>query len=99
MKEKLLGLLSRVIELLVDCGWKKEADWFSQIQNEIEHVPLDSAAMSECLSKLDSVLAGIGSFSDLPLKSQSGRLTQQEIRDLQWSLVEELGSTIKDLLR
>lgn len=94
MKDRLLNLLSRVIELLVDCGWQEEANWFEKIRAEIDASSAGSQPFRAQLAKLDSVLAGIGSFGDLPLKSKSGNMSEQEVRELQWQLLEDLDLAI-----
>jgi len=97
MKSQLIHLIQTVIELLNDCGWKDNAKWFSEYKSAIENVAQGSERFNELLDELDDVLSGMGSLSDLPLKDRTGKRTEQEIRNLQWELVEQLGDVIEKL--
>lgn len=96
MTERLSNLISEAIQILLDCGWNDQANWFAEIRDELRSVvtPEELAAL---LSRLDASLAGIGSFDDLPLTSRSGRWTRQQLRELQWSLVERISAEIENL--
>lgn len=97
MKSQLINLIQIVIELLIDCGWEDNAKWFSEYESEIENVAQGSERFNELLEELDGVLSGMGSLSDLPLKDRTGKRSEQEIRSLQWDLVEQLGDVIEKL--
>ena len=97
MKDELAKLIQMAIELLTDCGWKEKAKWFSELKNAIKNSHLGSNELNECLTELDNVLSGMGSFSDLPLSDKTGKMSEREVKSLQWELVERLGSAIEEL--
>ncbi len=95
MKKQILKLISRVVDLLTDCGWQEKANWYSELRNELHLAKPGSDDFNAHLRRLDRSLSGMGSFSDLPLESKSGRRSDQEIRNLQWELVERMGDAIE----
>jgi len=97
MKDRLLNLISRVINLLTDCGWQDKAMWFDEIRTILECKSTEAEKFQHNLDRLDKALAGMGSFSDIPLTSKNGKLSDQELRDIQWELVAELGEVINKL--
>jgi len=97
MKNQLLKLIQVVIELLIDCGLEDKAKWFSELKYTIENTDQGSNEFNKYLIEIDNVLSGIGSFSDLPLKDRTGRKSEQDVRNLQWELVEQIGDTIEIL--
>ena len=99
MKKDLLALVDQAIELLTDCGCPTEADWFGEVRRTIEATSQKSSEFADCLRRLDRVLAGMGSFTDIPLRSQSGRMTDQDARSLQWKLAADLGDAIETGLK
>ena len=99
MKSKLIKLIQNVIDLLLDCEGEEVAQWFSDLKHSIDSYTENSEEFNECLNKLDSVLAGMGSFSDLPLKDSTGKMSEQEVKNKQWELVEQIGDTIDKLRR
>lgn len=97
MRDTLLNLISRTIELLKDCGWQDKASWFEEIRTVFETKSTETDVFQQKLNELDRILAGMGSFSDLSLASKSGKLSDQEVRRIQWELVEEIGDAINEL--
>lgn len=97
MIDRLLDLISRTIELLKDCGWQDKAAWFEELVTVFESNSPETDVFQNKLNELDSILTGMGSFSDIPLTSKSGRLSEQEIRNIQWELVEDIGEAIDKL--
>lgn len=97
MKENLLNILSRIIKLLIDCGLQDMANWFDKAKTVFEINSIETDEFQQKLCELDSILTGMGSFSDLPLSSKSGKLSDQEIRNIQWELVEDIGDAIDKL--
>ena len=86
-----------MIELLTDCGWQDKAKWFSELKKCIENTDQDAKEFNRYLNEIDNVLSGMGSFSDLPLKDKTGKKSEQEVRNLQWELVEKIGDAIEKL--
>lgn len=97
MRDTLLHLISRTIELLKDCSWQDKASWFEEMRTVFETNSTETDVFQQKLNELDSILAGVGSFSDLPLTSKSGKFSDQEVRKIQWELVEEIGEAINEL--
>ncbi len=98
MKGQVLNLLSRVVDLLIDCGWQDKANWYSELRNELHLAKPGSDEFNAHLRRLDRSLSGMGSFSDLPLESKSGRMSDQETRSLQWELAERMGDAIERMV-
>ncbi len=98
MKDDLLQLIQITIELLNNCGWENKAKWFSEHKKAIETATQGSNEFNQHLNELDNVLSGMGSFSDLPLKDLTGKMSVQEVRNLQWELVEKIVNAI-DIVR
>ena len=94
---KLLKTLSKIISLLEECGWEKKAAWFLNIQKEINGLNPNSKTFQNLLIALEDSLTGMGSFNDLPLKSKVGNKNEEELKNQQWNLVEELGDIIEEL--
>jgi hypothetical protein len=87
-------------ELLRSCGWDDRADWIMSRRKTLETAPSSSPLFAEALHDLESILVGMGSFSDVPMYPKSGtRLTRKEALDLQWDLTEVLGTTVRELLQ
>ena len=97
MINELLILIRLVEELLKRCGWTKEASWFETISTRIRASDPCSDEFDNCLEELDRSIAGMGSFTDLPLESIDGSQTKQELRNRQWDLAEQLGKAIEKI--
>jgi hypothetical protein len=67
------------------------------MKEKLRSLDVGSEESRNCLIELENSIAGMGSFSDLPLKSKKGTRTQQELRDQQWDLAEKLGDAIEEL--
>jgi hypothetical protein len=97
MKNQLLKLIQIAADLLADCGWEDKAKWFFELKISIGNTSQGSKEFNKYLNELDNVLSGMGSFSDLPLRDRTEKMTEQEVRNLQWEIVEQLGDTIEKL--
>ncbi len=97
MKNELLISIQMTIELLTKCGWENKAEWFSEHKKAIENAAQGSKEFNNYLTELDHVLSGMGSFSDLPLRDITGKMSEQEVRNLQWELVELIGDAIEKI--
>lgn len=96
MKE-LINIISQIVSLLNECGWDEKAAWYSDVKEKLRRRDVCSEESRNCLIELENSIAGMGSFSDLPMKSKTGNRTQQELRDQQWDLAEKLGDAIEKL--
>lgn len=96
MISQLTDLLSEASRLCQDSGYQEQSNWLRDRIQRIEVASLEE--LSSLLDEIQSILAGMGSFSDLPLRSntQSG-VTDKEIRCRQWELVEQIGQAIDKL--
>lgn len=98
MINQILNIISDITMLLKECGWDEKAKWFSDLQFELSENDVDSIEFQESLDELENSIGGIGSFSDLPLKTKTGSRSQQELRDMQWDLAEKLGEAVEELI-
>ena len=100
MNEKLESALGRTIELLENCKHRDKAVWFRNHLHRLRDQSNQPSEIRETVEAIRSVLAGMGSFSDLSLvpSAESG-LSIRDAHRLQWSLVEELDSATEEILR
>ena len=100
MMNDLLQTINSIIDLLQACGWDDRADWFIGKRNELtEHAASNHEAYKSILQEIRSVLAGQGSFTDLPLAPKpESPLTREEARKQQWDLAKKLDVCIQDAL-
>jgi len=100
MNEKLERALERTIELLENCKHSDKAVWFRDHLHRLRDEGSQPSAIRETAEAIRSVLAGMGSFSDLSLiPSTECGLSIRDAHQLQWRLVEELDSVTEDILR
>ncbi|MFO1006490.1 MAG: hypothetical protein U0929_11060 [Planctomycetaceae bacterium] len=88
-------LLREAEHLLRSCSWTQQAEWFCKKAECLEALNEDQIAASSHLNDIQGVLAGAGSFSDLPMvpSSESG-ITESEARDKAWELVGAIDDAI-----
>lgn len=94
---KLDELLVQASRLSSECGWSSQATWFDEMRESLKDAQHDPPVFLAILDELDRALAGMGSFSDLPLQPPLDRMTVQGARDRQWKLVAALGDLIAEL--
>jgi len=86
-------------ELLRACGWDNRAEWLASRRRVVESAPRTAPEFREALNDLQSVLVGMGSFSDVPMYPKPGAgLTRQEALNQQWDLTETLGAAIREMV-
>jgi hypothetical protein len=95
--EHLSELLLQTADLLNECGWYDRADWFDGVRESLNSKNSDSPEFKSEIEKLNKALAGMGSFSDIPLQPRTGKMSPQEASDWQWRLTEEIGQAIRRL--
>jgi hypothetical protein len=98
MRNKLDALISEIVGLLQECNWPKEAAWFADIGQRVRVCEEGSAEYNRALSELRRSLTGMGSFSDMPLKSSRQHRSEAELEDRQWELADKLAQEIDALL-
>ncbi len=92
----LVVLLRQAECLLRDCSWPQQADWFSKKAELWEAVQDGNLARVSELNDIQDILAGAGSFSDLPMVPTVGSgLTETEARDKVWELVGAIDDAIE----
>jgi hypothetical protein len=91
--EEIVELVAKTIWLLNECDLSDRAEWFEDKREILRKGSEDEVI--NALNEIDKILAGIGSFSDLPLIPKKGSvLNKLEAREMQWNLVEQLGDKI-----
>ena len=78
MKNKLIDELEKMIELLHQTGWHKQAVWYENKLKLIKESEEGCASFCQALHEIEASLSGMGSFSDLPMK--------QEFTNQQWDM-------------
>jgi len=97
--KQVFDLINDAVELLEKCGWEERAEWFRGLESRLRGQVVGSVEFREELRSLRDILAGMGSFSDLPLTPLPGvALTEQEVKTKQWEIAEELGRVLQDTL-
>jgi len=92
----LITLLSEAALLCEVSGYEDSANWFRDRIRMIKNPTM--ASFPEVLDEIGSVLAGMGSFSDLSLTpSANSGISREQARLCQWVLVEEIGQAIESL--
>jgi|ERR1700752_606923 len=99
MTNELIKVIDEIVELLSQCNWEDRAEWFKAKRNILLSLDPEEAAFRQELLEIQSIIAGMGSFTDLPLYPKKGvKLTSQEARNRKWDLAERLDEAIKELL-
>ncbi len=79
-----------MIDLLIECNFKDKANWLQYRLNILKQNNEGEKDFHIAVVEIKSVLAGMGSFMDLPLVPKKGsKLTEDKVRELQWDLVKE----------
>ncbi len=99
MNDSIYEILSKIEDLLRECGWDKEADWFQQRRAALRNSHPGSSAYLEVLQEIDRAIMGMGSFTDIPLIPKSKQTTMHAAQNEQWELAEALANAIDDCLR
>ncbi len=98
MKKDLLQVVNEVIGLLVECDLLDRAAWFKHKRDLLSNLSEDSKEFCDELKGLNRILAGMGSFADLPMVPKNGSsLSKTEARSRQEDLAEELYEEIERL--
>ena len=98
MKRKLLAVIGEIIELLRACNWPDKAAWFSQKQDLLRKLNPSDEEFKRELFEIEKIMAGMGSFSDLPLyPSKKSGLSEKQAAEKQWKLVNQLTELIRKI--
>lgn len=99
MKEQLLAVLSRVVDLLEACGEARRGSWFRERLETLGKEPVESEKFQAVIREIKGIIAGMGSFVDLHLEPKPGSgLSVEKARMLQWDLADELSDAIGELM-
>ena len=91
--EEIISLLNKAIWLLKECNYPDKALWFEEKVSDLKAG--NKKEINNTLEEIKYILAGMGSFSDLPLIPKEGsNLNESDARYMQWDLVEQLGDKI-----
>ncbi|MFH1258519.1 MAG: hypothetical protein ABII74_01670 [Elusimicrobiota bacterium] len=95
MKKKLIQIIKEIINLLVDCNWQDKANWFKEKLEQIEQCDEKSDQYISILDEVQNIIAGMGSFTDLPMTpDKKSRLSEEQVHKKQWELANALDEII-----
>ena len=96
MKSELTKALGEAGELCEISGYTKQAQWFRDRIQMVQQ--FDHTQLPDVLKEIKGMLAGMGSFSDLPLSpSPDSGMTREQARHRQWDLVTEIDAAIEKM--
>lgn len=99
MKNELIKIIRSIIELLIECNWIDKANWFKEKLETIERSDEGSEEFIIILREIKKIIAGMGSFTDLPMiPKQNSKLSKGEARLKHFDLAEQLDKVIIVLL-
>jgi hypothetical protein len=99
MKENLIGIIKKIINLLEQCGYYEKSEWFKKKMEVFLKHSVESNPFQSELKEVKSIIGGMGSFSDLSMTPNEGsKLTKNEARKMQWELADDLFEEIECLL-
>lgn len=98
-RKELAESLAGVIDLLRKCRMSNKAEWFLERLQRIEN-DASGDLLIEVAKEVRSVIAGIGSYTDLSLQptTESG-ITDIEAQEMQWRLADDLDSATSKILK
>jgi len=99
MKDKLLEVIGEIISLLKSCNLEDKARWFQERADQIKISERGTKDYLVELEKVRKVIAGMGSFSDLPMyPKKDSNISEEEASQRQWDLAARLGDLIEEEL-
>ena len=95
MIDTIIAVAERMYKLLVACNYVSQADWLDKRIAILKSGVSSQADRRAVLSELQGIIAGMGSFTDIPLKpSAESGLTAVAAERRQWELAEKLDAAI-----
>ena len=95
MSSSLIRTLEEIVSLLSLCDLTDEANWFESRLVKLRKVDSTPSERRDVLAEIRSIVAGMGSFTDLPLNPPRGsKLSRAELRSRKWDLAERLDKAI-----
>ena len=99
MKKDLLEIIDEIVALLTKCNLREKANWFRIKAKRLKGLEQNSKEYKDELLEIKSIIAGMGSFSDLPMYPKKGSgLSEEEASNKQWDLAAKLGEAISKSL-
>lgn len=96
MKQELLGILSEIITLLMECGQENRSRWFQEKRDLLQAAPFHTEAARKQLAEMEGIIGGMGSFTDLSLIPRGNSLlTPAQAKQRQFELAKRLGSCLR----
>lgn len=100
MKKQLITTINNIVELLEKCSWPDRAQWLRTRLAIINRHGEQSSEYIATLKEIQSIIAGMGSLSDLPMKpAKESGMSEAEAHKRKWELVHELDKTITAILK
>ncbi len=98
--EKLQDVLKRTAQLLVECELDEQASWFKDQLHRVRESGSDLAEVTSVASEVRSIIAGMGSFSDLSLQpSIHSKLSESQALKIKWNLADEMDAITAAILK
>ena len=99
-EQELLAALDEAISFLEEYGWSEKAPWFRDRKEAIRMAGADTEAIRSEAQRIRKIIAGMGSFTDLPVQPRSGAAAdvlagqkrQGDIADRLYRACRELGA-------
>lgn len=97
--KELKDSLAHVIDLLHKCRMSHKAEWFLERLQRINNDPSVKVLM-EVANDVRSVIAGMGSFTDLSLQpSPESGMSEVDAHEMQWRLADDLDAATSRILK
>ncbi len=97
--KELMDTLVSVIDLLNNCQMSNKAEWFFERLQRIKNDSSD-LVLIEVAKEVRSVIAGIGSFTDLSLQpSTESGMSAMDAEKMQWRLADDIDTATCRILQ
>jgi len=96
MSKEIGETITKIISLLQFCGYEEQATWFKEKLAQLDKSTKNNDVFVQVANEIQNVLAGQGSFTDLPLSPpDNSNLSRDEIRHQQWGLAKRLDALLQ----
>ena len=99
MSDELRLTLMEVSSLLRECRYDENAQWYEQAIHQLFDAPGSKKECLRILKQVEDRIAGMGSFSDMPLDPVARELTELEVRELQMDLCAKMSAGVRAMRR
>jgi secreted Zn-dependent insulinase-like peptidase len=98
-RKELMDSLVSVIDLLNNCQMSNKVEWFFERLQRIKNDSSD-LVLIEVAKEVRSVIAGIGSYTDLSLQpSVESGMSEMDAQKMQWSLADDMDTATCRILQ